>query len=228
MTKQKKDVLLLGLGKILQVIIALVSVRILTEVLSKQEVGNYYLLLTLLTLFNFAFLNPLGQYYGRHLIKWKHNNNLLNATNTLIFLRFIAIVFATFIVFGVYQLLEYDKYYTLSEFLLFVFISLIAGTHRVFLGAVNILGDRVKFIIYAVSTLLVGLLLSLLIINFLDKSSIGWLYGIAISQLIFSPGLYKYIVKNSCFSIYKIKSAFSKKNIIHSFYNGVKIHHIGS
>jgi len=48
MTKQKKDILILGIGKVLQVVIALASIRILTEVLSEQEVGNYYLLLTLL------------------------------------------------------------------------------------------------------------------------------------------------------------------------------------
>jgi O-antigen/teichoic acid export membrane protein len=63
LTKSKKDLIILSLGKALQVIIALVSIRILTELLSEQEVGNYYLLLTVLTLFNFAFLNPLGQYY---------------------------------------------------------------------------------------------------------------------------------------------------------------------
>ena len=144
MTKQKKDILILGIGKVLQVVIALVSIRILTEVLSAQEVGNYYLLLTLLTLLNFAFLNPLGQYFGRHLIHWEQNKNLLNATNVLLFLRFTAIVFSIFIALIVYEIFEYDKYYSLSEFLLFIFISLIAGTHGVLLNAVTLLGFKVK------------------------------------------------------------------------------------
>ena len=211
MTKQKKDILILGIGKVLQVVIALVSIRILTEVLSAQEVGNYYLLLTLLTLFNFAFLNPLGQYFGRHLIHWEQNKNLLNATNVLLFLRFTAIVFSIFIALIVYEMFEYNRYFSLSEFLLFIFISLIAGTHGVLLNAVNTLGDRIKFIIYVVSTLLVGLLLSLVILNFVDKSAIGWLYGVSISQLIFSIGLYKYVVKNNSFSIDKVKSVFNAK-----------------
>lgn len=211
MTKQKKDILILGIGKVLQVAIALISIRILTEILSEQEVGNYYLLLTILTLFNFAFLNPLGQYYGRHLIQWEHSKNLLNATNILLFLRISAIVFSLFVAFGVYQVFGYDKYYTLSDFLLFIFISLIAGTHGVLVGAVNSLGDRVKFTIYMVSTLAVGLILSLTIVNFIDKSGIGWLYGLAISQLIFSIGLYKFVVKNNDFSLQKVKVAFQKE-----------------
>lgn len=213
MTKEKRDLLVLGLGQVLQVVIALASIRILTEVLSKEEVGHYYLLLTLLDLFNFAFLNPLGQYFGRHIIHWEHNKNLFNATNTLIFLRFIAIMFSIFIAFIMYETFEYDRYYSLNEFLLFVFISLIAGTHGVLLNAVNTLGNRVKFIIYVVATLIVGLILSLIILNFIDKSGIGWLYGIAISQLIFSIGLYKYVIKNNDFSIAKVKSAFTKDYI---------------
>ncbi len=101
----------------------LVSIKILTTLLSQEEVGNYYLLITILTLFNFAFLNPLGQYYGRYLIHWEHNKNLLNATNVLLFLRVSAIVFSLFVAFGVYEILGYDKYYNLTDFLLFIFTT---------------------------------------------------------------------------------------------------------
>lgn len=191
-------------------IIALVSIKILTTLLSEEEVGNYYLLITILTLFNFAFLNPLGQYYGRHLIAWEHSKNLLNATNVLLFLRVSAIVFSLFIAFGVYEILGYDKYYNLMDFLLFIFISLIAGTHGVLVGAVNSLGNRVKFTIYMVSTLVVGLILSLIIVNFIEQSGMGWLYGLSIAQVIFSIGLYKFVVKNNDFSLQRIKSAFEK------------------
>jgi O-antigen/teichoic acid export membrane protein len=213
LTKSKKDLIILSLGKALQVIIALVSIRILTELLSEQEVGNYYLLLTVLTLFNFAFLNPLGQYYGRHLVKWEHSKNLLNATNVLLFLRISAIVFSLFVAFTVYQIFGYEKYYTLNEFLLFIFVSLVAGTHGVLLNAVNTLGDRIKFISYVVLTLVVGLILSLVIVHFIDKSGIGWLYGVAISQIIFSFTLYRYIVKNNNFSLEKVKIAFQKEYV---------------
>lgn len=205
--------IILSVGKILQIIIALLSIKILTTLLNEAEVGNYYLLLTLLTLFNFAFLNPLGQYYARHLIQWKDNENLLNATNVLLFLRVSGVLFSLFAAFGVYQIFGYEKYYTLSDFLLFIFISLLAGIHGVFLNAVNSLGDRVKFTIYVVSTLVVGLILSLYIVNFIDKTGMGWLYGLAIAQLAFSIGLYKFIVRNNEFSLHKVKSTFQREYI---------------
>jgi O-antigen/teichoic acid export membrane protein len=213
LTKQKRDILILTIGKILQIVIALVSIRVLTEVLSEQEIGNYYLLLTILAFFNFSFLNPLGQYYGRHLIQWRDNKNLSNATNMLLIVRLASIIFSVFISYGIYQVFEYDKYYTLSEFMLFIFISLVAGFHGVLLSAINVLGDRVKFITYTILTLFFALLLSLFIVYFINKSSIGWLYGVAISQLIFSIGLYKDIVKRNKFSIQKIKSILNKSYI---------------
>ncbi len=213
MIKQKKDIITLAIGKVLQVIIALVSIKILTEVLSTQEVGNYYLLLTILTLFNFTFLNPLGQYYGRYLISWEKSKNLLNATAVLITLRIMAIIVAVFFAYAVFEYFEYIKYYTFFEFLLFIFIALLAGSYLVLLSAVNTLGNRIKFIRYMVLTLAVGLVFSIIIINIIDKSAMAWLYGIALSQLLFSISIFKYLVQNNNFSMIKIKSILTKEYI---------------
>ena len=213
MTKEKKDIITLVVGKVLQIIIALASIKILTEMLSTQEVGNYYMLLTILTLFNFTFLNPLGQYYGRHLISWEKSNNLLNATMVLIVMRVLAIILALFFAYGVFIYFEYSKYYDLVEFLLFIFIALFAGTFLVLLSAVNTLGDRIKFIKYLVSSAFLALVLSLIMVFFLDRSAIFWLYGIAIAQLIFLLPLYIYLVKNNKFSLHKIKRSVSKEYI---------------
>ena len=213
MTKEKKDIITLVVGKVLQIIIALVSIKLLTEVLSTQEVGNYYLLLTVLTFFNFTFLNPLGQYYGRHVISWEASKNLLNATNVLIILRVLAVFVSLPFAYGIFEYFGYNKYYTLSEFLLFIFISLIAGTYLVLLSVVNTLGERIKFIKYLILTLSFGLLLSLAIVFFIDKSAMAWLYGIAISQLVFIIIVYKYLKRDNQFSWVKIRTSINKEYI---------------
>lgn len=198
------------MGKALQVFIALVSIKILTEILSTEEVGNYYLLLTVLMFFNFTFLNPLGQYYGRHLITWETSKNLLTATNFLIFLRVLIIFISLIFAYGIFEYFGYSKYYSLFEFLLFLAVSLIAGTHGVLISVVNTLGDRIKFIKYLIATLLLSLLLSLTFVYIFDKSAMAWLYGIAIAQLLFSLFIYKYLRKDSEFSLAKIKSTLTK------------------
>lgn len=66
--QKQKNLAILIIGRVLQIIIALVTIKVIVSVLSVEEVGNYYLLLALLGLLSFTLLNPLGQYYGRHLI----------------------------------------------------------------------------------------------------------------------------------------------------------------
>ena len=51
--RTKKDIITLVVGKVLQVVLALLSLKILTSILSENEIGQYYLLITILTLFNF-------------------------------------------------------------------------------------------------------------------------------------------------------------------------------
>lgn len=213
MNNKNIDFIILAIGKIIQVAISILSIRILTEFLNPDEVGNYYLIITLLTLFNFVLLNPIGQYYGRQLIQWKLTRDISNATNLLLFLRLIAISLSLLILLIIYLAFGYFKSKNLEGFFLFFFISLIASTHGVLLNAINTLGYRIRFTIYNVMTLLCSLLISLVFIFFLDKSAMNWLYGIAVSQILFSIGLYNFITKHDSFSFEKVKSVFQKKFI---------------
>ncbi|MCG6202405.1 hypothetical protein, partial [Psychromonas antarctica] len=126
---KNKDAVILGGGKFLQVAIALLSIKLLTSILSEQEVGQYYLLLTIIMLFDFSLLNPVGQYFGRHVIGWQYSGRLSVATNSLLFIRLLAILFSIFIAYLAYLQFDYNQYYDLSEFLLFIFMSLFSGTY---------------------------------------------------------------------------------------------------
>lgn len=179
--------------------------------------GNYYLLLAILSLLTFVFMEPFKAYYSRHLIGWSYSNNVKNATNILIVSRIIVIFFSLIIALTLFIFLDYSKYYSLSEFVFFVMFSMVAGMYMPLIAAVNILGDRVDFIIYMVLSIVLGLFFSLLIVYFIDKSAMGWLYGIALSQFLFSIILYIKLTKNQIFSFEKVKSLFereSMKNII--------------
>jgi len=214
----KRDLIVLGFGKVLQVIVALASIKLLTVMLSQKEVGNYYLLLSVLSLFNFSFLNPLSQYYGRHLIHWRANENILNATIIILILRMVAIILSVSAAFFIFYFFEYEKHYEIENFLFFIFLSLVAGVHGVLLSAVNNLGDRISFTIYGVLTLAVGLLFSVFMILFNNASGMGWLYGVAISQLIFSVFLYRLVVKNNSFSLKVIIGSFRKTYVKKVFF----------
>jgi len=161
---------ILIIGRIFQVTIALVSIKILTTILSKEEVGNYYLLLTILSLLNFSFFNPIGMYYGRHIIGWNKTSNLLNATHILFVTRFFGIAISLFVVYFIYIYFNYSSYYTVDEFLLFIFIALIASTYGDLVNILNTLEDRMMFMKYLIMTLLLGIICSIGIVLFLDKT----------------------------------------------------------
>jgi O-antigen/teichoic acid export membrane protein len=205
MKKSNKDFVMLTLGKILQVVIALLAVRLLTSTLSAPEVGNYYLLITILTLFNFTFLNPIGQYYSRHIISWRLSKNLSNASFILIFARLFGVMCSLIISIFVFYFFEYGVYYSLWEFLLFVFISLMASSFLAYLNVINLLGNRVLFVKYLLASLILGLSLALLISQFIDKSGMAWLYGIAISQLLLLAPVYKTVTAGEHVVYSKVK-----------------------
>ena len=75
MLKKENKLIPIIIGKFLQVIIMLVSIRIMTSILDEREVGQNYLLLTILSLLNFVFWGPAGQYFSRKTFFWKENKS---------------------------------------------------------------------------------------------------------------------------------------------------------
>jgi O-antigen/teichoic acid export membrane protein len=214
--KNSKDFLILSIGKILQVLIGLVTIRLITELLSEEQVGIYYILLTVVSLLAFGFFNPLGQFYGRHLIQWQQSQNLKNSTNLMLLLRLIALILAVPFSILIFYLFDYQRYFSLLEYALYVSFSLFALTHGVLLSSVNILVSRVTFTIYTVSTLVLGLGASMVIYQYF-QTAIGWLYGHALVQIIISIFLYKKVVAHNSFSISRIKLAFNQDYIKNVF-----------
>lgn len=211
MTILNKDLMILIGGKAFQVIIALVSIKVLTSIFSEEDLGRYYLLLTVVTLFDFAFFNSVGQYYGRHVIEWQASGRLKKATTSLILFRIFASLLSVLAAYVVYILFSYEKYYSANEFLIFIFIYLLVSTYLVLLNNLNTLGERAAFIKFLCLTLFFGLLFSYLIAVYLLKNEIGWLYGIVLSQLLFLYPILKYYLSFDGFVSLKLNKVEFKK-----------------
>lgn len=206
--QHSRDLIILVVGKAFQVLIGLVALRLLTELLSEAQVGIYYMLLTVVSLLAFVFFNPLGQFFGRHLVHWQQNDNLKTATVVLLLLRGVAFPFAVLCSLFLFYFFDFQLHLSLFEYTIFIVASLIALTHGVFLSAINILISRIAFIAYAILILGTGLLLSIVFVQF-TETAIAWLYGGIIVQVVFSLFLYKLVVKKNQFSSVKFKYVFS-------------------
>ncbi len=74
----KNDLFFLFVGRFVNVLVALVSLRVATTWLSLGEYGIWSLLVTFQTLCGLLFINPIGQYINRHTHEWHEQGVLLN------------------------------------------------------------------------------------------------------------------------------------------------------
>jgi len=211
-----KDILVLTAGKAIQLSIGFATLRIITELLSEQEVGIYYTLMAVVNLLSFVFFNPLGQFYTRNLVHWQQTGNIKNATLVMIVLRLAAIPVALLTAISVFYLFDYTQYFSLGSYSVFITIALFALVHGVLLSSANILIGRVTFTLFAATTLIVGLASSLVLAK-INETAMGWMYGLFLAQIGFSYFLYRVIVKGNPISTKKIKSAFNKRYVSNVF-----------
>ena len=63
----KKEVLILGVGRALQMLLLFANYRLLTMVLPKEQVGEFFFILSLTAITGLVLINPIGTYFNRTL-----------------------------------------------------------------------------------------------------------------------------------------------------------------
>ncbi len=209
-----KDLIIIILGRVLQIIITLLSIRLLTTFLTPEEVGNYYILLALLAFFNLVLLNPSGMYFSRHLHEWQRSKQLLNALFVFMGWMFVVSIVSVPLSAIVYNWLGYENKFDLDIFLVYIAVAMIISTiHRNVMFGSNTLGFRKEFVIYLVATLILGLLISISIVYFYYNSALGWLMGVVISEAVMLYMIFKFFIQDNQLNIAKIKSTLTKERV---------------
>jgi O-antigen/teichoic acid export membrane protein len=96
MSREKRDFLIIIVGKLLQIVFMLAIIKVSTTLLSSKDMGSLYMVMTFSSLFMLIFLNPVGQYIQRHLNEWKEQgflaNNILYFILYIIFISFVSVL----------------------------------------------------------------------------------------------------------------------------------------
>jgi O-antigen/teichoic acid export membrane protein len=209
-----KDLKIIITGRVIQIIIMLVSIRLLTAYLSPKEVGNYYIILAFLAFFNLVLLNPPGMYFSRHLLHWKKSKNLLNALTVFLGWILIVAIISVPALIIVYYWLGYEDKFDLNIFLIYIFISILISTiHRNVLSGSNTFGYRKEFVIYLVATLIIGLIFSFFIVYSYYNFALGWLMGIVLSEALMLYVIFNFFIQDNKLNISKIKKTLTKEKI---------------
>ncbi|WP_020405750.1 hypothetical protein [Hahella ganghwensis] len=216
---EKNDAIVLILGRLLQMTFTFISIKVITNTLPVDEVGFYYLVLSIIGFATMTFMSPAGVMHSRK-INILHDRKLLLSSFLILFIygAIISIVVA-------YPLLKYlrgsEVPYDLSYLLLLILtLDLTIGTVSSAIALTfNMLFDRVKFVLYTNLSLWSGLVISVLLTNYIELSSVYWLLGVMLGKLIscsiilfdffknIESKINFYYVKKIIFSLISIKSA---------------------
>lgn len=213
--KINKELSILVIGRILQIIILLIALRISTKLLSPTEMGNLYLILSICSFFGFFFINPVGQYINRKTHEWHENNNLLNTLYVynyyLIFASIlsIAVIYIAYF-YGIGNTIE------LTLLMLFIPLYIFFNTwNQTIIPMINILEKRIIFTLFTILTLSVSLFFSYYFVGYYDKTGIYWFIGQIVGFGIMALLAFVYFIKyiNNDINLKLAHSWFTIKNI---------------
>ena len=66
------------IGRVLQVLLSFLTIKVVTNYLSKENVAYYFLILTVLNYFGLTLISPVGQFVNRKTHEWFDQKILLN------------------------------------------------------------------------------------------------------------------------------------------------------
>ncbi|NRD31332.1 oligosaccharide flippase family protein [Shewanella sp. DC2-4] len=184
MTKNSKDFLVVILGKISQVLLTFVTLKLSTSLLTPDNMGQVYLFTTIYTFFVFFLISPIGQYFNRYTHQWENDGVLLNK----LYIYFCYMLFISIgATFGAYFI--YDSG-VVDGFALPVFVSLISlfvlvvSANQTVIPLLNMLNYRVSFTVLTFFTSLISLISSVVILNYSEKTAVSWLIGIVFGNTL--------------------------------------------
>lgn len=194
------DLLVLSAGRAIQMIIGVLTIRVLTSVLSPDEVGRYYILITLVFGFNFVFLAAVSQYMGVKLLEWVPTKSA--RPNHLAFAKYNlgVVVVVAVIATALHQTVGVGIAIAIPWLIFLVCGNLLFSTwNALCTTGLNILGHRVQFVVFANLTVGVGLGISTLLTMRISASAEYWVSGLFLGQTIVlvlaGPLFWRYLVQ---------------------------------
>lgn len=216
-----RDVLIVTAGRVLQMLLALVSVRVLTSMLSTGEVGNIYLINSLFGFFGLALINPVGMYMNRKTHSWAEGKNILNRFAVFnIYLMALAAI-STVVVFVLNRVWHVGETIELRMLVLLIMLSIYFVTwNQTIIPTLNLLGRRMSFVLFTLLTLTASLGFSVLMVKTTSATAVSWLGGQLVAQMLvtlFAFAFFRKVVGGGA-SYSAARAVITRENLAHVLY----------
>ena len=173
----KSDLFILTMGKIIQMLLLFLAVRLFTKYLSDAEIGNLILILAVTMFFGLALVNPVGSYVTRELNQWYLNGSVLS--KFVIFSGYILLV--SVIAFGApYFLALFGVGTSINTLSFSIVVSLFVffnTWNQTIIPSLNLLFHRKAFVAFTILTVSLYLLLASVFVLLIEPTAYWWLMG---------------------------------------------------
>ncbi len=180
--KMANDFLLLAGGRISQIVILLVTTRIITSLLSPGQMGRFSIIYTAAALFIALFINGASLYVERRLLEWKLEGTVIRNVGRFVGYLFLSGVAASIFILISQAAIGID---ISSLWLIILVFSLvfITNLNGCFASWLNILRKRLWFILTSNLTLVSGLLISIFLVVSFSRTAEYWIGGQILGQV---------------------------------------------
>ncbi|WP_154650467.1 oligosaccharide flippase family protein [Geotalea daltonii] len=137
--------------------------------------------------FGLALINPVGMYLNRKMHRWAEKKLVLNRFAIFNFFLLLLAILSSIIVFLVHRIGHVGGSISLPVLMLFLMLSIyFTAWNQTIIPTLNLLNHRLSFVVFTLLTLISGLGMAVLLVNFWAATAVSWLSGQLIAQALFA------------------------------------------
>jgi O-antigen/teichoic acid export membrane protein len=187
----KRDLMLVGGGRLAAALMALVTIRAVTTFLTPEQFGELALLIAVQMFCGLFLVNPVGQHINLHTHAWWDDGTLLARLKSYRHYVLAVSFVGAGVVLGIGQ---HHSAMQLLWTLISMFAMVAAGTwNATLIPMLNMLGFRAISIFWSILTIATGLVSSILLVVW-SQSATAWFAGQAIGMGVGALGA-KYVLR---------------------------------
>jgi O-antigen/teichoic acid export membrane protein len=175
----KRDLMLVGGGRLAAAFMALVTIRAVTTFLTPEQYGELALLISVQMFCGLFLVNPVGQHINLHTHAWWDDGTLMARLKS--YRRYILAVsfVGGVVVLGTGKQHDATQLFSIA---MAMFVMVVAGTwNATLIPMLNMLGFRAASVLWSVITVAIGLISSILLVVWTPTAT-AWFAGQAIGM----------------------------------------------
>ena len=180
-----KSIVLISIGRVIQIVIGMLTIRLVSRFLSPDELGTLFLIMAVTGYFSFTLISPAGLFFMRRLHSWQMNQVVIN--RLLLYLCYILAItgfsfITTYLAKQYFNFVTYMPPLQLASLVAFGLFSM--TINQTIIPTLNMFLYRTSYIVFTNIGLLLGLLFAILLVNTQSKEAYLWFVGIQAGALL--------------------------------------------